>query len=605
MPEQRDSVSETLRRYRAEADRWQAAYRLDQEREDALRGQLGTARARLALQPEAQRLLEATQRRLHEKSLGTFETLLTALIRDVLQGDQTIRMHLDAGRGIPALSIAVERDGCEEDVWDGNGGALTNTVCAGLRLIALARSGLRPFLLLDEADNWCSPAIVPQFVSVFADLAATAQVQTLFISHHDPLLFDPRTHLVHLSKIGDQTEAREQATPEWEAGQPGIRYIRLQDVRRFVDSTVVLAPGVNALIGSNSAGKSTVASALRGVAYGDSNDGLIRHGAKQARVELGLEDGRILEWTRQAKGSPKMRWALKRADGSVERESTSAKGLPEWLGEILGIARLDGLDIQLLHQKTPIFLLNETATKQASVLSVGQEAGHLPELMARYRKMVQDDQATVRSGELELDAVLNRLRRFQGLDQVADQLSGAENAASACEASDQRLQSLKGLGGQLIRATDQALGLERELSPLQDLPERPALHDVQALAQALALQARIEQISRMTVPAMVPDITLRPVAELAWQEREWCRLARLVQEPLPDLADLPQLRATAEILAIGEQWVSAEREFAGLEAAMAASRSAEADARTELENYLHELGDACPLCGQHLEKFPC
>ena len=47
------------------------------------------------------------------------------------------------------------------------------------------KSGLRPFLALDEADCWIRPGRVPAFLHVLRRLSERIGMQTLVVSHHD------------------------------------------------------------------------------------------------------------------------------------------------------------------------------------------------------------------------------------------------------------------------------------------------------------------------------------------------------------------------------------------------------------------------------------
>ncbi len=571
------------------------------QREAQLRPVLGAARGRLALQPDIQKLLDTTQNRLHARTVGTFEDLLTALVRDVLQGDQQIRMTLDTSRGTPALSVGVERQDQVEDIWDGNGGALTNVVCAGLRMIALTRSGLRPFLLLDEAESWCAPEVIPQFVSIFADLSTTTQVQTLFISHHNQLLFDPRTALLRLVPQGDETRVISERTRNWAEETAGIRSIRLINVRRFKDAELALYPGVNALIGPNSAGKSTIASALRAVAYGDCTDGLIRHGEKQAQVILTVENGQRIEWSRQAKGSPKMRWKLLAADGHILRESTSAKGLPDWLETVLGFKRPENLDIQLLHQKTPVFLLNEPAQRQAAVLSVGQESSHLPDLMARYRKKVQEDQALLRQGEAELTNLLLVQEALQDLPELVRETDRIQDKGRAISALEQKIKAVDGLHQQWASLTTLQRNWLAELSALGTLPEKPVLRETAALTRMTELWPRLDRWLHFSVPDDVPAPVLRPTRALVRLVTEWeqqDQAGRAVIR-IPDVAQ-PRLHELQGLLKFGKEWVAAEKLSAEVNHALERTEIACREANQAWLDQMNTVS-ACPLCGQTLE----
>src|SRR3546814_18830779 len=57
-----------------------------------------------------------------------------------------------------------------------------------------------------------------------------------------------------------------------------------------------------------------------------------------------------------------------------------------------------------------------TASRRASVLSIGQESGHIQAMIARYRDNSNRDAATVRNGERDLEQVRSRLATLEGLD---------------------------------------------------------------------------------------------------------------------------------------------------------------------------------------------
>src|SRR5690606_37550474 len=66
----------------------------------------------------------------------------------------------------------------------------------------------------------------------------------------------------------------------WEAEQPGVRWIEVENLRRQVKTRLALSPGLNVLTGDINSGKSTLYfTALRAIAYGELEDSMIRHGA--------------------------------------------------------------------------------------------------------------------------------------------------------------------------------------------------------------------------------------------------------------------------------------------------------------------------------------
>src|SRR3546814_3009946 len=115
-------------------------------------------------------------------------------------------------------------------------------------------------------------------------------------------------------------------------------------------SEILLAPGVNALVGDNNLGRSVLMRALRAVCYVECSDADIRQGEKRATVEIDIEGGRTVEWTRELRRNPVNLWRLLDADGNVVehegmRYESGGRTVPDWVSDILGIAKLEGLDV--------------------------------------------------------------------------------------------------------------------------------------------------------------------------------------------------------------------------------------------------------------------
>ena len=127
---------------------------------------------------------------------------------------------------------------------------------------------------------------------------------------------------------------------------------------------------MNALIGPNNRGKSTLIRALRAVFYGEARDSLVRAGEKSATVEFGLAGGRVLRFSRQPRRNPVNLWSLHEADGSIVEENglrheTGGRTVPGWVESLSRITRVEGLDVHVAHQKFPVFLLGEPAAAQS------------------------------------------------------------------------------------------------------------------------------------------------------------------------------------------------------------------------------------------------
>ena len=579
-------------------------------RSEELAQAIALAKGRLNLTEEVTSVFEALQTRAHERSLGAFERLLSAVLNDVLPEEGVVRLLAQVKANATWLDVALEKaNGALEDVLDANGGAVTNVISTGLRFAALSRTKNRRLMILDEPDCWLKPERVPAFINVVAQVATQTKTQTFFITHHEPELLQGRVNIVRFSQ---DSKGMVRATAElplvvqWEDDStPGIRSIELVNVRRHEHTVIPCFPGATAFIGDNNLGKSTaIASSFKAVAYGESDDSLIRHGAQEARIVLTLENGQRLEWSRALKRSPSVLYRLYQGDEMVcEGRPKTRNQAPEWVTDVLGVARVDDLDIQVGAQKTPVFLLDDSAPKRAQILSVGKESGHLKTLMRKYEESRAQDRETVKHGELELARLRARLGYLAKVPQVLAEVHAlSENANTLLQELEQR-EKLQAVYDRLAARLNEASALERQLSCLQTLPGAPAL-------------ASTDDLERV----------LRKLTQLQ-------RAATVV--PLPALPAVPELQATAELLRLGQRMAQASKAIAALQnmpavpsapvlvdskeltkvltqlpAALDAALKSEQDLkalslrleqeRQALQSLQEELGE-CPLCGHAFE----
>ncbi len=465
---------------------------LQREHADLMR-RVGLAKARLALRDEVTSVLEEVRDAIHARTVGMYEALLTTFMQETLPEQSVgrrITVDLVTKRGQSSIAFHVTReDGSSESVFDGNGGALTNIVSAALRLIALRKASgmLRQFLVLDEPDCWIAPERVPDFYRVLAEASRDLGIQTLVITHHDPQILERLdAHFVRLMP-GKDGVAVDHDPVAWEAGQNGIRSIRLVDYRSHADSFIALSPTVSVLSGPNNLGKSAVIDALRAVAYGEAGDEVIRHGQARAMVEIDLGDKRLV-WTRNRKGNPKESYALY-APGSetpLRAEDRSRGAVPAWVGapDCLGVQLVDDLDVQIGHQKRPTFLLDEPAQKQAAILSVGQEAAWIDRLFAAHKTMVADDQATIRQGEARLTALNRQLTALGGVAPSPSDLGAMPGRLETA------FDAIEGVNKQIAEITtllEEWLGAQKALAAPEPAPvvAAPALAETASLASLL------------------------------------------------------------------------------------------------------------------------
>lgn len=617
------------------AIRHQGALEQMRRQETGLVTSLLEARRIVDVKDEVTRTLEKLQEDANAKLVSAYNTLLTLLVQDIFGGSMSIRLSLHTERGLPALNIEGFQGDRLVDIYEGAGGSLTNVICLGLRSIAAAASGMRRFLCLDEADCWLRPSRVSDFYRVLNKLAepnpdGQAGFQTLAISHHDRSLLDQTANIISLSgtpEIGVKTACNARLT-DWDETMPGIRYIRLVNFAGFIDATMVLSPGVNYIIGDNNVGKSRVMKALRSVAYGESSDLDIRHGQKEVRVDIGLEHGMTLGWSRKPGRTPVQEWVLKDAAGDImtvdgeycqsgrRRKSADGGLVPPWATGALGIERRDGLDIHLTHQKRPVFLLEETPTRRASVLCVGREASRVLEMIAAHKKKGAEATQTLARGEIRLNALRETIRDIDTrLASVNEQLKKAACANNeALEARNRGIHAQE-LAHRLDAGRVRLSGHEKRAGILSTIPDMPDITmDMNAARDSMRLAVTIERRSSRVgmlenQAVILRELPATPVLPdgrspaLAAQRIETAqhgiRLHERVLAILTALPDGPVLDRVEQIDA-ATQCIEVSRQKLRDTKTRLAQGERELDAcNAAISTLLKDTGNTCPLCGTH------
>lgn len=402
---------------------------------------------------------------------------------------------------------------------------------------------------------------------VFADGTTSSGVQTLMISHNDVSLMDESAHIKELrletdietyaSRAGldvvfegepspcayatwqpgggkngsikvtfrddaytdDENNALTKGFPvvdslsgakPFEPSHPGVRWIQVRNLRHHVFTHLELSDGLNVLAGDINSGKSTLyLTAMRALAYGETDDTMIRHGAESAIIRIGLEDGIELEVERRRRGSPKVLFRRYEKGKLIhEGRPESRNSVPGFIEYALKIVRVDDLDIQLRSQKQPVFLLNEPASRRARLLSVGKESGLLQILIERHRLALRRDRELLKKEEAEL-AHKNRLLRalaplgsLEGLVPLMDAM--ISEALNLEDDSNKLATSLSELGPLtkkkvLVSIVEPSLG---------STPIAPEVFDAESLKRRLGELSVLSKVSRLSVPdcVKVPEV---------------------------------------------------------------------------------------------------
>ncbi|MBM6594835.1 AAA family ATPase [Microvirga pudoricolor] len=560
------------------------------ERAEALTRDVELAKGRLASKGDVETFIEAVHGQASRRNLQAFETLLTALVQEVLPGEKAVALDLSTERGLAALDICVRRpDGTLEDVLEDNGGALTNVIGMALRLIAVVKADVARFLALDEADCWIAPDRVPAFYKVLQDGAARLNVQCLAVSHHDLTAFADAFHIARIvgEPEGGVEVASDPTDARWTEEQSGLRFIRLVNVQAYRDATLSLSPGVNALIGPNNRGKSTFIRALRAVFYGEARDSLVRAGSKSATIEIGVAGRRTLRFTRQPRRSPVNIWSLHDPDGAVVEENgmrfeTGGRAVPDWVSRFFSITKVEDLDVHIAHQKFPVFLLGETPSRRSAVLSIGQEAGYIRDMLSIHRERCAKDNALVRTGERELIDIAEALQRLEELDTLKALAANAHVQAAHLSEARAQMDRLDAGRRTLAVMRQRLIGAQSRAEAVGNLPHPDELSRL------------VDQVSR----ARERERAAGRLIELS----HGLRRAQAMRETLTTLPEsLPALEnsvAAQNILKRLADLRSASTIARGRLSQIADSLRSTEDGMAAL---LDETGGLCPTCGSSID----
>ena len=595
------------------------------EQEKALSIKVGTAKGRNAIRKDVETFIEQVQSEAYSKTTQTYSTLLTTLSAEVLPHSHPIDMDLTTERGLPALHLSVRSpNGIREDVFEDHGGALNNVIGMGLRLIAVVKAGGKRFLALDEPECWVKPDRIPAFFNVLADSARRLGVQTIAITHHDDAAnFGPEVRISTLRgspELGARIET-DRAPHEWNEADDAFRWIRLRNFQTFVDTTMQLGPGVNALVGPNDHGKSGVIRALRAAFYGETRDSLIRHGTKEAIVDIGLANGRFLRFRRSRQGNPKNLWSLHDANESVVEENgnvyeTKGNKPPEWVDRMFGLHEVENLDIHLAHQKHPVFLLDRPASQRASVLAIGQEAGYTSDMLAIHKETTSRNNAIIRDGEEAVGKLRQEIESLRTLDEIGELIEHARGSAENVQAWKDYVDQIERIATALAAARTKHRNVQERaatyaaLIPSEDFDA--ARQEIQSIQSATRTSEELRRTRTMLatarrrheamseLPAALPqpsDERAEAVLDRLAGLRHSIAMAKHRQAVLAALPDsLPILESPAgETAAV--RLVETRSRLAEQEGRRAQLIDESSEIRKAMDDLLSTVGGHCPTCG--------
>lgn len=394
---------------------------------------------KIALSQPMKDFISVLSERTIEKTLSIYNDLLTAIVRDVMLSDNE-KIYIDAivnARNKLEVSIVSERDGHVEDVSTSRGGSIKSIIGAAMRFISIALSGNRRFVVFDEVDSFLKKEYVPAFANVLGRLASEIGVQCIYISHHDPELFESHARVVEIlrSDAGLKVNiAHEgpQTTPtryffnaDLVAGY--IRSITLTNIVNYKEAVVPLSPGLTVITGDNDIGKSSLVYALDGLISKSRQSHLISHEQTVGTVSLSLEDENVLTYAINKKNETVV-YTLTDKDGSIVYNEAVPRGgeIPSWIDKYLCMPVLGDTNLYVSQQMSAPFIVDPSlsASKRAELVDLGELYCVFLRLVSEFNEDQKNLKRDLKNKLLELDVVNKKLEILRPIHLIED-LSGS------------------------------------------------------------------------------------------------------------------------------------------------------------------------------------
>jgi exonuclease SbcC len=201
-----------------------------------------------------------------------------------------------------------------------------------------------------------------------------------------------------------------------------IKKIIIDNFMAHERTELELGPGVTILTGANNTGKSAIVEALRCVATNPTPKHYIRHGAKEARVTVEMDDGFKVVWIRKKKSAGYELWH----PGAEEPEEHWKLGRNKLPEDILKVLRLDlveletggKVDVHVGNQREPVFLLNQPPSNAAAFFAASTESAHLLAMQNLLKKQTQEAKRQERDLQDTMNRIETEIDKFSSLPDI-------------------------------------------------------------------------------------------------------------------------------------------------------------------------------------------
>eukprot|EP00831_Metopus_contortus_P065772 TRINITY_DN5871_c0_g3_i1.p1 TRINITY_DN5871_c0_g3~~TRINITY_DN5871_c0_g3_i1.p1 ORF type:complete len:751 (-),score=162.94 TRINITY_DN5871_c0_g3_i1:505-2757(-) len=352
--------------------------------------------------------------------------------------------------------------------------------------------------------------------------------------------------------------------------QQMIKKIIIDNFMAHEHTELELGPGVTILTGSNNTGKSAVVEALRCLATNPTPSYFIRHGAKEARVAVELEDGTKVVWVRTK------RWAMyelwRPGAAAPEEYHKLQRKVPEDIAEVLRLDLVEletgrKVDIHVGNQREPVFLLNQSSDT-AAFFAASTESAHLLAMQNLLKRRTLDAKREERDLETQVSRILGEIEVLSPLPGIELQLETAhelEQTATQLQSAVPVLESVlaeqRGMAASLEESSAAATVLAKTDAPPTLNEVRPLHGAVQGMATVGKQLDGARKLAATLMPLTGPPETqeagslLRLAESIAGTEQVLLKAADR-QAVLAGLAALPVRAESRELAEFLDEFIA-------------------------------------------------
>lgn len=553
------------------------------------------AKKRLEIKNDVKDHLNTLQNISQKKSIGLFTQLLTAMVHDVLpkNKDQNVHFELSTKRDKPNLDIMMKvSDTHYEDIMDGRGGSLTNVVSTGLRYITLSRTRNRRFMVLDEPDNWVNVEAVPRFAKVISDISKKVGVQTLTITHKNPDLYNARVIELYRNNSGEVCSRTIQEdkddgyinSDEYEdinrtqlMDNVGIKRIKFKNFMSLKNVEIELSPTMNVIVGEGDIGKSAIFAGINTFVNNNCHAKQINHDADSFSIEIEVESGIVLHLEHKRKGAKKTIYKMEIPTGNGDTEVISEENgstVPDFIAEALSMEPIDGINIQLGHQKSSPFMLgpDTTSSKRADLLSLGRESDYIHQMISLYSTEVKEDASLVKKSEKSIVEIRDKIEILNTISDIEDKFNSIKDILDETIDSKKVMHDIESLIKNLDNCQKDILGLNsvteiHNFNVEVKINNQSMLNDIVSMGQELRnIEKTIDSLNTISELETIDNIEIKNIDESLFNELE----------------------------SNGNEIKQLQSNFTNIKNKMIESSK-------EIESIIQESGGVCPLCHQNIE----